>query len=313
MIAVERYSLEHRAEWNAFAAAAKNHVFFFDRGYLEYHGERFPDHSLIFRLDGVPVALLPATVAETTLSSHAGLSFGGLVVGDAMTQLLMMDVFGALVEYMHGAGLRVLQYKTIPYIYHRRPAEEDRFALARCGAVLSRRDVNSVVRLDRDHGFSAERLTHLEHARRSEVDISEGGDLVALWEALEKNLWARYQLRPVHSLAEIDCLRRRFPEQIRVFTASRRGRFLAGVVVFESNCVAHAQYTANSAKGRVFDALDVLFSDLLKRYSRVKPFFSFGVSSYDDGRELNVGLVSQKEAFGARTIVHDHYVLTLEP
>ena len=38
-----------------------------------------------------------------------------------------------------------LIYKTIPFIYHRVPAEEDRYSLFRVGGLLHRRDVLAVV------------------------------------------------------------------------------------------------------------------------------------------------------------------------
>jgi hypothetical protein len=311
VLAVTRYTAHESAEWNELVARSKNHVFFFDRRYMDYHADRFRDHSLVFRCDGVPVALLPATADGPTLTSHAGLTFGGLLVDGRMTQPLMLEVFGALVGYLRGAGLSTLVYKVVPHIYHSIPAEEDRYALARHGAALIRRDVNTVAELSAGHAFSDERQRRVEAARRLGIEVRQTGDFAPLWRTLEANLRKKYGLTPAHTLAEIECLHRQWPDRIRLFGAYRNGQFLAGVVVFESECVAHAQYTANTPKGRSLDALDVVFADLLERYTGEKRYFSFGVSSYDDGRELNTGLVAQKEAFGGRTIVHDHYKLTL--
>ena len=49
--------------------------------------------------------------------------------------------------------------------------------------------------------------------------------------------------------------------------------------------------------------LDKVFAD--------KAWFDFGISTTDGGRELNVGLSRQKEMFGARSIVFQHYALDL--
>lgn len=312
MIAATRYTEDVAAEWNGFVAGSKNHVFFFDRNYMDYHAEKFPDWSLVFRCDGVPVALLPATSDGSTLTSHAGLTFGGLLVDGRMTQPLMMEVFDELVRYLRGAGIRTLVYKAIPHIYHTAPAEEDRYALVTHGATLIRRDVNTVAELTAGCGFSDERRRRVDAARQMGIEVRPSGDFALFWRALETNLRKKYGLAPVHSLAEIECLQRKCPDRIRLFGAYRNDQFLAGVVVFESERVAHAQYTANTAKGRSLDALDLVFADLLERYAGVKRYFSFGVSSFDEGRQLNAGLVAQKEGFGARTIVHDHYSLELD-
>lgn len=40
-------------------------------------------------------------------------------------------------------------------------------------------------------------------------------------------------------------------------------------------------------------------------------YFDFGISNENNGRFLNRGLIAQKEGFGARTIVHDFYELSI--
>jgi hypothetical protein len=42
-----------------------------------------------------------------------------------------------------------------------------------------------------------------------------------------------------------------------------------------------------------------------------KPFFDFGISTVDNGRSLNLGLIRNKESYGARATVHDFYELDL--
>ena len=42
-----------------------------------------------------------------------------------------------------------------------------------------------------------------------------------------------------------------------------------------------------------------------------KTYFDFGISTEENGRVLNSGLIDQKEGFGARGVVHDHYELDI--
>jgi hypothetical protein len=44
-----RYCVEDKRDWNAFVRASKNGTFLFDRDYMEYHSDRFDDHSLVVR------------------------------------------------------------------------------------------------------------------------------------------------------------------------------------------------------------------------------------------------------------------------
>jgi hypothetical protein len=142
---VQRYLPEHKAAWDEFVHGAKNATFLFYRDYMGYHDSRFSDHSLMIERDGALIALLPANASAGVLESHGGLTYGGLIVGDHMTTAMMMEVFGAVVDHAADAGFSALLYKTVPAIYHRRPAEEDRYALFRAGAELVRREVLSVL------------------------------------------------------------------------------------------------------------------------------------------------------------------------
>ena len=117
-------------------------------------------------------------------------------------------------------------------------------------------------------------------------------------------------LQPVHDLDEIKRLQTRFPDAIRLFTAQHDGEVVAGAVIYESAMVAHVQYISASDAGRQLHALDAVFDHLLGGVFAAKPYFDFGISNEADGQVLNVGLVEQKEGFGARSMVHDHYELT---
>ena len=67
MLEVRRYTGEHSDEWNRFVAASKNGTFLFDRNYMDYHADRFSDHSLMIYRNGSVYALLPANVKDDTL------------------------------------------------------------------------------------------------------------------------------------------------------------------------------------------------------------------------------------------------------
>ena len=144
-LSVERYRADDQDMWNRFVAESRNGTFLIDRGFMEYHADRFDDHSLVLREAGEPVALLPANRVGDILHSHQGLTYGGLIIGARSGSSAMLAMMDALVGYLREAGFSRLVYKTIPWIYHRNPAEEDRYALFRRNAVLVRRDVLSVI------------------------------------------------------------------------------------------------------------------------------------------------------------------------
>lgn len=310
---VTRFTEAEAREWDAFVRDSRNGTFLLERGFMDYHADRFVDHSLLVRdAAGRLAAVLPANEANRELHSHGGLTYGGFVYGEkggASDAVTMLDT---VLAYMRESALCRLHYKTIPSIYHRQPAEDDRYALFLAGAHLARRDVLSVVPRDDRLRYQERRRRGVKSAQKAGVQVAESNNYADYWSILDGTLRERHGVAPVHSLAEIDLLRGRFPDRIRLFTASQDGAILAGTVVFESLRVAHVQYIATSPAGRAVGALDAVFDHLLSGVFAEKPFFDFGISNEQQGRVLNTGLLEQKEGFGARAVAHDYYVVECE-
>lgn len=309
-VIVERYQAAARGEWDGFVEGARNGTFLHLRDYLEYHADRFQDHSLILRDSRGVAAVLPANQRDDVLESHGGLTFGGLLVDDAMTLPRMLDAVDTLLLYLAGAGLRALRYRAVPLIYHRQPAQEDLYALARSGARLVHRAALSVLAPGRRLRPEERRRRGVRRATAAGLEVRESDDLEAYWAMLSGVLEERYDARPVHSLSEIILLRSRFPRNIRLFAAYRGGEMLAGVLVYESERVARMQYIASSESGRKVAALDLVFENLLSAVYREKEWIDLGTSEGDGRGGMNEGVQEFKESWGARTVAQDTYLIS---
>ena len=115
----------------------------------------------------------------------------------------------------------------------------------------------------------------------------------------------------MHSLDEIQRLQLLFPENILLYTAEKENDVLAGVLVYETDTVAHTQYMACGEAGRACFALDFLLNYLITDKYQQKLYFDFGISNEKQGTVLNEGLIYQKESFGARAVCHDFYEVNL--
>ena len=311
MIEVVRYSPEFQLAWDSFVASSKNGAFLFKRAYQDYHSERFPDYSLLFRRGGHWLALFPACRLGDEVVSHGGLTFGGILSDERMTTPLMMEVFSALVAHLRSDGAHRLVYKVSPAFYHRLPSDEDLYALTHHGAQLIRRDLGYILCPARHPEFQERRRRAVKKAIKAGLLFRETDDYATYWRLLEDTLLARHAAAPVHSLDEIALLHSRFPAGIRLFATFSANEMLAGTVIFENPSVAHSQYIACSDLGREVGALDFVFSELITCVYAEKPWFSFGISTESDGSVLNQGLVEQKEGFGARACTQDFYELSL--
>lgn len=307
-ILVNRYASARAGAWDTFVRASRNGTFLFERGYMDYHADRFVDYSLEIRdAAGALVALLPADRAGDVVRSHAGLSYGGFIIGERMTARLMGEVFAAVRDALRTDGVSRVVYKTMPTIYHAGPADEDLYWLFRYGARLYRRDVLSVVEYTRRSALQERRERSLKKVRRTGLAVRETDDYDGFWAILDANLRTRYRVVPVHSASEITLLASRFPDAIRLVAAYADEIMVAGAVVYVSREVCHVQYNAASEAGKQLGALDLTLDHLLDSYAGRVRFFDFGACTERDGGYLNTGLVEYKESFGARTVVHDMY------
>ena len=308
MIEVLAYEAGRRREWDEFVDGSKNGVFLFRRDYVEYHADRYPDASLMFYGEGGRLlAVLPATESGGKWSSHGGLTFGGFVTGEEMKVGLMLELFDALRERLRAGGVRRAVYKAVPHIYHRMPAEEDLYALFRHDARLFRRDVSVTLDAAARLPFSKGRKYSIKKARKLGVEVARSDDYGAFMAIEEELLRAKYGARPVHTAEEMALLAGRFPDHIKLFAAHRGGRMEAGVIIYESAQVAHAQYIGTTAEGRESGASDLIMDHLINDYYAGKKYFDFGISTEEGGRRLNAGLIENKQGFGGRAVVYDFY------
>jgi hypothetical protein len=308
MVSVFNYAAEHKAAWDDFVARSKNGVFLFRRDYMEYHADRFTDFSLMFRDEGERiVAVMPASVADGVVSSHAGLTFGGVVTDSTMKAALMLELFDALEEHLKRHGVGRVIYKAVPHVYHRLPAEEDLYALFRKGARLFRRDISSTVDLLERIEFSKGRKWSVKQARKAGLRVERSHDFQTFMAMEAELLAAKYGVKPTHTSAELELLAARFPEEIKLFASFKGEEMLAGVVVYEYGRAAHAQYISAGEEGKRAGALDLILDHLINDYYARARYFDFGISTEQGGRHLNAGLIENKQGFGGRGVVHDFY------
>ena len=312
MFEVRRYTPDKANEWNRFVAASKNGTFLFERQFMDYHADRFTDCSLMFYRDNALYALLPANVKDDVLTSHGGLTYGGLVMSSRCSAKGVQEVFAAMNTYLSDMGVRRVVYKAIPWIYHQLPAEEDLYALTSIShATLIIRDISSAVIGDRPVKFSESRKSGLRKALRMGLTVRESEDFATFWQILNANLTAKYGVRPVHSVSELELLHGHFPQGIRLYMVYDGETPLGGTLLFLTPQVLHTQYISATAEGKAHGAIDLLFNHLINEVYTDYRYIDFGKSTVSDSADLNEQLIFQKEGFGARAVCYDTYEWTL--
>lgn len=313
---IQPYEEGMSSEWDALVRESAVGTMLHTRRFLSYHGARFDDRSLAIR-DGsgrllavFPSALLPSD--PSVVVSHPGITYGGVVGRDQCRGESMLRALQAICDHYAALGIRRLQYKAVPLLYHRMPFQDDLYALFVLNAVRYRCDLTATIDLQHRGKIGSCRKRGYKKAVKSGVRLESGSEYAAsLWEVLTANL-VKHGVKPVHSLDDILLLHERFPEEIEFVVALVAGRVEAGVVLFHSSMVCHAQYIASSQVGYGVNALDMVFEHAIAGAAESgKRYFDFGNSNEDGGRVLNEGLYIFKSEFGAGGCVHEFYEIDL--
>lgn len=319
-----------RDAWDAFVRTSRNGTFLFERPFMDYHADRFEDHSLLFAQKGKILGVLPCSSHGDGIVSHGGLTYGGFLLANSARITDVGTMLDEALDYYKAKNFRSLTIKPIPSIYHTQCSDDELYWLFRRGAVLSTRGLSSAIDLNTPLPFSTLRKRKIKKATESnlqivrDIPLTDAESWATFWTILADVLAEQHSKTPVHSLDEILLLKSRFPHEIQLWcTGDADGTIIAGSLLFITKNVVHAQYIAASHRGKDLGALDLLFSRIVEactdtatsttesfRYPLPR-FLDFGISTEDGGAYLNEGLVFQKEGFGARSVVYDAYTLSL--
>lgn len=307
-----RYSPDMKRDWNEFIDRSKNGTFLVKRDYMDYHADRFSDHSLIFSKGGSIQAVMPTCKIGDSLISHAGLTYGGYIMSKKTSTEDTLRFFVMLYSQLQKEGFKELRVKPVPHIYHSVPAEEDLYALFRLNGHLTVRNVSATIFMPDRITFRKDRKAGARRGESNDITVVKSDNYPAFWKILRDNLASKYGASPVHSSEEIITLATAFPNNIKLYLAiAPNGEPLGGTVLFITTNVVHAQYISATPEGKQMGAIDILFDKLINDVYRDCRYFDFGTSNEDGGRVLNEPLICQKEGFGARAICYDTYTVKI--
>jgi len=305
------------SSWDILCRSSNQGTFLHTRKFLSYHGNRFVDCSLLIEEDGHIVGLFPAAFHPQkggVVVSHPGLTYGGIVHAGDLIGKKMITAMLLIMEHYAQMGYEQLVYKAVPTFYHKRPSQDDLYALHRLGSVRTRCDISSTIDLKNSYQVSSRRQRSLKKAKKAGVSIAiDNGLLPSLWEVLCENLDKKHGVSPVHTVDEMRLLMEMFPEEIQCVCGTMNDRVIAGVVLFSTTHVDHAQYIASNHEGYEVSALDVIFEHCIKNSKmNGKNWFDFGICTEAEGTILNQGLYQFKTEFGGGGFVHEFYEINLK-
>lgn len=305
---IKRYDTDDRHLWNEFVASAKNATFLFNRDFMDYHSDRFTDYSLLCFKDEKLVGVLPANKVDSTLFSHQGLTYGGLVLQDDTKLFDAFEIYKSMLIYLSQNTIEKLNIKIIPTFYNKLPSDELEYFLYKSNAKLLKRDVLMVIDYRHQLKFKKNRREGIYKAKRNGLVVKVDSKFDAFWnDILIPNLNKKHEVNPVHTLEEIKILAANFPENIQQINVYKKDELVAGSTVFLTDTTIHPQYVSGNADKNILGSLDLLYDYIINHYKVTKDYFDFNISSEQNGTVINQGLIFWKEGCGARSFVANNY------
>lgn len=305
---IKLYQSQLKENWNNFLSESNQQTFLFLRDFMDYHSDRFQDFSLMIYKEGKLIALLPANKFGDVAYSHQGLTYGGLIYKSSLKSQDAVSILKTVLEYLAGNGIKNLAIKELPFVFLDNQTNNPLAYLCfKLKAQLQRMDMHSTLEL-KFKSYNRSRKNGYKRGLKNNLTVRETDNFESFWnEILIPNLDNKHDVKPVHSLEEIQLLKSRFPNKIRQFNVYHNNEIVAGTTIFETKHVAHSQYISGNADKNTLGSLDFLHHYLLESIFADKAYFNFGISNENDGQNINEGLQYWKEGFGARSVTQGFY------
>ncbi|MBI4665267.1 MAG: GNAT family N-acetyltransferase [Nitrospinae bacterium] len=322
-IVAHPYNAELASAWDDFVSnQSRNGTIFHEQRFLEYHPPgRFTDASLVFHENGSAVekiigvfpAALVAQNGETRLVSHPGSSYGGLVYGPKTTARQVMEMVEGIIGHAQSLKAQSVEMRLAEnLIFSDPPDQELGFMLWHRGFTRKSLELSSAINLLTGARLSGMKSTvrwSVGRAQKDGVTVETERPVEEAYALIEKNLAAKYGKKPTHSLEELQELKRRYPERIRIWSAMTDGQCAGTTVIFEANRKSvHVFYIAQDYKFSKAQPLYLLFDRVVAHYADMGfECLNFGISSRE--RWIKWGILEFKESFGARGVTRETWAL----
>ena len=316
MYEIQPYTREQESRWDRFVMEdSMNGTFLQTRKFLNYHPEgRFTDASFFVEKSGIVVAVVPGCSVDGSFISHLGSTFGGPVISkDFYSGNKILEIVKDIDDYIV-RNFKSVKLKPTSPIFAMVPTDLLDYSLEHSGysrhTELScytpiAKGVDPLENCKREcrHNFRQSEKLNLTYGEIPDCEMEKFYDFLVKSKA-------RYNTKPVHSLAELQNLKQRFPEEILFRGVWQDGIYLSGMMIFyfRQAKVFHFQYLAPDDSKRETNATTSLFVNAMREAAQVGcEKFSWGISTEDAGAYLNENLYRFKESFGALPCLNARY------
>jgi hypothetical protein len=305
MIEIKQYDYSLKYEWDQFIENSEVSSFLLKRDFIEYHSDKYDEISLMVYNDGKLNIIIPGCKLDQTYSSFHFLTYGGIILSQNYKFTEIESSFQHVLSYIkENLNFKKFTIKRIPYIYYRKPNEDDLYLLFKNDFKLIGRQLSSSLSLS-NFQIPSKKKYNYRKCLKNGIKLIECDSSENLMEIMNFNL-KKYKKKSVHTFKELNYLKSKFLNEICFYEAKLNNEVLGGCIIFKVNSCIHIQYMCSSDIGRKNRVIDFIVNKLIEIYSNYE-FLDYGISTEDNGNVLNYNLLNAKRELGFNAICYDIY------
>jgi hypothetical protein len=306
---IEKFSTQNEEKWDNFIM--KN---------------RFNDHSLLIKKGTNIVAVVPACEmvekSKRIFYSHKGSTFGGIILNSVYNDIIHIDsVVSILEQYLNEQGFDKVVLKNTSEIFCNDNTSLLDYFYFKYGyrnynelsLYIDFKKYNSII----ENNFSASKRRDFKYSLNYNLQfkiLKTDNEINNFYNLLLLSL-RNHNTKPIHSLEELlDFKNSRFSDMVEFYGVYYKNNLIAGSMVFNfNNTVFHTQYLASNLVYSNYYPMNFLNYNLIREaYINNFRFFSFGISTEEQGKILNTSLAQFKEGFGTMGSINRTYYKELK-
>lgn len=313
------YEDGYEAVWDEFVLREDcvNGTFLQSRRFLNYHPQgRFIDASVIVLDDKDRlVAVCPACTSyegdKKILFSHKGSTFGGLIVSRKNYKTdKLLKIIEAFDKFILDNGYHKIILKLTSNLFSNNETELLEY-------LFTYKGYKQYTELSTYIDFSSYKeniIANLEQGKRTHVNNCKKAGLVfkkleldrdieKFYDVLCENL-SKFDTKPIHTLEELlEFKNKRLVDECEFHGVFLEEELVAGGMIFKFKQakVLHAQYLAAKFSFNKLSPVTFLYYSLILYAKEIgAEKLSWGISTENCGKEINMGLIKSKESYNGR-------------
>lgn len=315
---IVEFTKDFEKKWDLFVQnESVNGTFLQTRRFLNYHPfGRFTDASLLV-LDekNTIAAVCPGCIThecnKNIFVSHQGSTFGGIIVREKYyLAKYLLKILNVLNEYFLIQKYNQVILKITPDLFCSEPSDLLKYCLQYYG-YKNYIELSTYIDLEK---FKENTVSNFSQGKRTNVNnclkkglvfrkIEKDFEVKIFHEILCENL-SKFNALPVHTLEELlEFKNHRLTDECEFYGVFLNEEMLAGGMVFNFKKidVVHTQYLCAKKDYNKLSPMTFLYYSIIEEMKNKKiNKISWGISTENQGKELNIGLISSKESYGSK-------------